>query len=275
MRRTAAALAALTLVACGKGCAPQSRTGPIDLAPLPEPPGLKVAPEALPGAGGELAVVAARPQGPIQGDFRPTITFSKPVVAMGSVEFEKGLPTPIAIEPRLEGEWRWLGSATTEFVPKGLVPYATAFTVTVPKGLRSVDGSALADAYVFSFETPRPVVQGIEPHGGYRWLTPHHALAITFNQPVKDLAGRLHVRVKGADVPVDVKEAKLAEERRENERGRRFSRMGFEERAVPCRSTRTCRSRWRDPSRARRVRSRSSRARAGRFARTGRSASRT
>src|SRR5690349_19276032 len=111
-RTIAAALAALALTACGKACAPSPRPGaPIDLAPLPEPPPLQIAPEALPGAGGELVVVAARPQGPMQGDVRPTITFSKPIVALGSVEYEKGLPTPITIEPRIEGEWRWLGSA--------------------------------------------------------------------------------------------------------------------------------------------------------------------
>src|SRR6266540_2952330 len=121
-RFTAAAIAALTLVACGKGCTPRSRgAGPIDLAPLPDVPPLQIAPEALPGAGGELAVVAARPQGPVAGEVRPTLTFSKPVVALGSVEQEKGLAAPIAIDPPLEGEWRWLGSATTELVPKGLV----------------------------------------------------------------------------------------------------------------------------------------------------------
>ena len=242
-RFTAAAIAALTLVACGKGCTPRSRgAGPIDLAPLPEAPPLQIAPEALPGAGGELAVVAARPQGPMEGDVRPTITFSKPVVAMGSVEYEKGLPTPIVITPRLEGEWRWLGSATTEFVPKGLVPYATAFQVIVPKGLRAVDGSELAAEYVFSFETPRPLVQQVDPSpqhpGGFRWLTARQVITLTFNQPVKDLAAHLKLEVGGKAWAVEVKETKLADERRDAERGRRFARMGFEERGFRNRQTR-------------------------------------
>src|SRR6266545_1766036 len=242
-RTTAAALAALTLVACGKGCTPRSRgASPIDLAPLPEAPPLQIAPEALPGAGGELAVVAARPQGPMEGDVRPTITFSKPVVAMGSVEYEKGLPTPIVITPRLEGEWRWLGSATTEFVPKGLVPYATAFQVIVPKGLRAVDGSELAAEYVFSFETPRPLVQQVDPSpqhpGGFRWLTARQVITLTFNQPVKDLAAHLKLEVGGKAWAVEVKETKLADERRDAERGRRFARMGFEERGFRNRQTR-------------------------------------
>jgi uncharacterized protein YfaS (alpha-2-macroglobulin family) len=242
VRKLAAAVAALTLAACGKGCAPRTGAqGPIDLAPLPEAPALKIAPDALPGAGGELAVVAARPQGPMKGEVRPTITFSKPVVALGSVEQEKGLPTPIVIEPKVEGEWRWLGSATTEFVPKGLVPYATTFKVTVPKGLRAVDGSALAEEYAFTFETPRPRVQGIQPtasRGKFRWLTPTHTLSITFDQPVKDLAGRLKLEVGGKSWAFAVKETRLADERRETEGGRRFARMGFEERGFKNRQTR-------------------------------------
>ena len=178
----------------------------------------------------------------MEGDVRPTITFSKPIVAMGSVEHEKGLATPIVISPRLEGEWRWLGSATTEFVPKGLVPYATEFQVTVPKGLRAVDGAELAAEYVFSFETPRPVLQHVDPPGdptgAFRWLTPRHAIALTFNQPVKDLAAHLALEVGGKGWGFDVKETRLADERRDAERGRRFARMGFEERGVRNRQTR-------------------------------------
>jgi len=240
MSRTAVVvLASLTLVSCGKGCTPRSRgAGAIDLAPLPEAPPLQIAPEALPGAGGELAVVAARPQGPVEGEVRPTLTFSKPVVALGSVEQEKGLAAPIAIEPPLEGEWRWLGSATTELVPKGLVPYSTAFTVKVPKGLRAVDGSTLAEEYTFEFETPRPVVQHVEPRDGWRWLTPRQAIAITFNQPVKDLGSHLRLSAGGREWAFDVKEEKAAEARRAAEGGRRFARMGFEERGVKNRQIR-------------------------------------
>ena len=249
MARISAALAALTLVACGKGCgssSPKAR-GPIDLAPLPETPQMRIAPEALAGAGGALSVVAARPQGPMEGEVRPTLTFSKPVVALGSVEHEKGLPTPIVIEPRLEGEWRWLGSATTEFVPKGLVPYSTAFKVTVPKGLRAVDGSTLAEEYSFAFETPRPHVQHVLPpafepgsRGGalWPWLTPKHTMSITFDQPVKDLDAHLKLEVGGKTWSFSVKETKLADERRENEQGRRYARMGFEERGFKNRQMR-------------------------------------
>src|SRR4051812_7621777 len=59
---------------------------PIDLKPLPDAMTIQVNPEDLPGADGSLAVIAARPQGKAYGNFRPTITFTKPVIALGTVE---------------------------------------------------------------------------------------------------------------------------------------------------------------------------------------------
>ncbi len=248
MRRTvvAAAVAALALAACGKGCGPRSSGGPVDVEPLPEPPAMSVSQEGLPGAGGELAVVAARPRGPVEGEVRPTVTFSKPVVALGSVEYEKGLPTPISVEPRIEGEWRWLGSATAELVPKGQVPFATSFTVTVPKGLRSVDGSALVEPFTFSFETPRPSVQEVEPNPDwyaeghrdpFRWLTPRNVVSITMNQAVKDLAEHLRLEAGGDRWPFDLKAVRLADEKKAEPEHRR-RRMDEESRGFADRRVR-------------------------------------
>jgi len=229
MRARLAALALVALATACQRCGTPPGAG-IEVAPLPEPPRVDVGQEPLAGAGGELAVVAARPQGPAEGNFRPTITFSKPVVALGSVEHEKGLPTPITLDPPIEGEWRWLGSATVEFAPKGLVPFATQFTVTVPKGLRAADGSLLAEAYTFGFLTPRPEVQAVDPQDKWRWVKPDQVFAIVMNQAVEDLAGHLRLAAGGQEAwPLEVKEIRLAEEKRKSEKDRRHERMAFEE----------------------------------------------
>ena len=135
---------------------------PIDLAPLPEAPSIQAAPESLPGSDGALSVVVARPTGLALGNFRPTITFSKPIVPMDMVERERGRAAPATIDPPLPGESRWLGSATVEYVVKGLIPFSSRFMVTVPAGLRALDGTAFKEAYTYSFETPRPEVQQVE-----------------------------------------------------------------------------------------------------------------
>ena len=66
----------------------------------------------------QLSVVAARPQGELQGLARPTITFNKPVVALSTLEQGGAGPAgQFVIEPAAAGQWRWLGSASVEFVP--------------------------------------------------------------------------------------------------------------------------------------------------------------
>ena len=215
---------------CGSHKDAGARPAPIDLAPLPEVPPLEVSPESLPGANGSLAVVQALPTGPTQGVIRPTITFSKPIAALGAIEAEKGRAPPATLEPALPGEWRWLGSASVEFAPKGSWPYATRFTVTVRRGLAALDGSALQDPYVFSFETPGPVVQSWEPAADFLWLTPTQQISVTFNQPVADLEGHLELRVAGAPWPVKVvKETSVVDEERERDSGHRRQRVSFEE----------------------------------------------
>src|SRR5690606_3525169 len=111
------------------------------LAPLPAPPAIEVQQEALPGTADELAVVAARPQGSAQGDIRPTITFSAPVKALGTIEADE--PPPATIRPAVKGEWKWLGSASVEFVPAEPLPMSTAFEVTVEPGLTALNGAKL------------------------------------------------------------------------------------------------------------------------------------
>lgn len=190
------------------------------LAPLPAPPVFEVSSEALPGSGEVLTVVAARPRGEAVGEARPTITFSRPVKSLEMVEAQRASDEaqPLArIEPALDGAWRWLGSASAEFVPRGLVPDSTTFTVTVPGGLTALDGARLAEDFTFSFSTPRLKLQDVRPVKGDRWVTPEATIALLFNQPVRagDLEAAATLTADGVTVPLKVvKELPLEEERR-------------------------------------------------------------
>ncbi len=208
IRRLESVLAAVLLLAAA--CSPRpptSRAGeaaPIDLAPLPEAPPLQITQEAPPGADGSLAVVVSRPRGPATGIVLPSITFSKPVMALATVGAERSHLAPARIDPAVAGEWRWLGSASVEFVPASPLPDGTRFTVTVPAGLRAVDGSVLAESHVFSFETRRPAVVRVEPRDGWSWVTPTTRFWIVFDRPVADLGRHVALRAGGKDVPVRV-----------------------------------------------------------------------
>lgn len=226
----AALLLGLSSCTCGSSDSPPADAGAVQgraLDPLPAAPQLQIDPEALPGADGALAVVAARPQGDTEGAVRPTITFSKPIVAVQGVEEEQQLPAPARIAPEVQGQWRWLGSASVEFVPAAQLPYATTYEVTVPAGLRALDGSTLQADYRFTFSTPRPVVQRIEDPPGFAWLGPEPRFTLILNQPVQDLAQHARLEIAQTRAPlklVQVEEVPLVDELRAQEQ-RRFARM--------------------------------------------------
>ena len=250
-------LAVVVGCTCGdKGKTPTDAMHPLgadgtrQLQPLPTAPSLNVPQESLPGAGQDLSVVAARPQGEQQGEVRPTVTFSRPVQGLQEVEDTraKDAAKPFAkIEPVIEGEWRWLGSASAEFVPKGLVPYSSTFTVTIFKGLTALDGAKLAEDYTFTFTTPRLELQDVSPSRGDRWLKPDSTVTLLFNQPV--VAADLEKALKftagnGAVIALKVeKEVSIEDERRAKleeakKNGRSCESMGDEERGYRNRQTR-------------------------------------
>ncbi|MFN7132239.1 MAG: Ig-like domain-containing protein, partial [Myxococcales bacterium] len=159
----------------------------------PPPPALEVRPENVPGTRTDLAVVASRPTGLAEGDVRPTITFSAPVKALEAIVEDEA--PPARLEPAVKGAWRWLGSASVEFVPEAPLPMSTTFKVTVPAGLVALNGARLNEPYVFEFHTPPPQLQQSAPWNGYRWLQPDQVIGLTFNQPVHDPLAHLALLV--------------------------------------------------------------------------------
>jgi uncharacterized protein YfaS (alpha-2-macroglobulin family) len=235
--------AALAAAGCTRGDRPVAKapagqgSAARALKPIPDAPAFEA--DLLPGSGGALQVVAARPTGRAGGEIRPTLTFSRPVVALGAIEEGAPPAPPATLDPKLEGEWRWLGSASVEFVPKGLVPYSTAFKVKVAAGLTALDGAKLGEPYEFEFQTPEPALQSATPADRFAWAAPDQRFTLLFNQPVKDLASHVRLEVNGAPVSLGpIAEIGVAEERRAAERGRPYPRASFEERNFKNRQTR-------------------------------------
>ncbi|MFL5321640.1 MAG: MG2 domain-containing protein [Myxococcaceae bacterium] len=226
---------------------------PRDLKPLPDAPKLEISQEQLPGADGKLAVVTARPNGQVKGEVRPSVTFSKPVKSLAMVEDQRkeDREHPIGkIEPAIDGEWKWLGSASAEFVPAKQVPYSTEFKVTIFHGLKSIDGATLDEDYTFTFSTPTLEVQDVSPTRNYRWMKPDDTISLLFNQPVKneDLLANTALTVDGQPMKLAiVSRASIAEERRDAEEkareaakkeGRFYARQDFDEKGFKNQQTR-------------------------------------
>lgn len=203
----------------GKLGLPKDKAG-LALSPLPEPPKLDLQTQPLPGADGALAVVASRPQGKARGEVRPTVTFNKPVKSLEQVEAQRAADqaAPVAtLEPAVPGEWRWLGSASLEFVPSVPVPLSTEFKVTVKKGLRALDGAVLAEDHLFTFSTPALELLAHQPAQNFAWLRPDQTPTLLFNQPVDEasLTAGAWFDVNGQKVPLQVMDrVTLADEKK-------------------------------------------------------------
>lgn len=210
-------VALLALTACAEkaeqpdAVKPTAQAPSAKLEPLPEAPKFNVEPEALPGHGDTLSVLVARPTGNVQEDIRPTITFSAPVMALQATS--AATKPPANISPSVEGEWKWLGSSSVEFVPTEPFAYATEYTVTVPAGLAALNGERMIEPYSWTFRTPAPSVVEIDPIKGSRWLAPDQAFTITFNQQVRNLAQ--HARIQVGDKTIAMTQVSEAQVRPE------------------------------------------------------------
>lgn len=212
---TAAETSQVTLPAPPRDIIDPDAPAPGSTAAAPAPP------EVKPVASDEpLRVAVAIPTGEVRGLVRPTITFSKPVRALGDREAS----APAVIEPAMAGRWRWIGSATVELVPEKPAPLSTAFTVRVPAGLRALDGGVLAEEYRWQFETPRIRPLHGQPVNGwnrYRWVRPEETFMVTFDQrPRQDaLAQAARLRGPQGEVAVEVLGMETVVERQARERG--------------------------------------------------------
>ena len=128
---------------------PPPQAGEVVSLPFP-PPQQREPPQVAPPA--RLTVVRHAPEGPVSLAPQLNLTFSQPMVALGSRPEVAG-PTPVRLEPQPPGEWRWVGTQTLLFEPQGRFPMATHYKVTVPAGIRSLTGASM-DPLSWSFDTP-------------------------------------------------------------------------------------------------------------------------
>lgn len=170
------------------------------------------APEVQPARGDEaLAVAVAAPRGQVRGTVRPTITFNKPVRALG--ESAVDADPPARIEPALPGEWRWLGSATLEFVPTTPAPLSTAFSIEVEGGLKALDGTVMPEPFRWQFETPpvRPIAGNpVSSWRAHQWVSPDQTFQVVFDHAPEraSLAETVKLRSPDGEIGVVVGEIK-------------------------------------------------------------------
>ena len=145
-----------------------------------------------------LKITNHQPVGAEQQPPAISVTFNQPMVPVTSVGNLTG-PAPIRIEPEVKGQWKWQGTTTLQLMPKERVRFGTRYKVTVSGALKAERGAALGQDFVYSFDTPLPVVTQVQPSSGSTENELEPLVQLWFNQSVSSEKIAPLVRLFGAD----------------------------------------------------------------------------
>ncbi|MCB9437701.1 MAG: Ig-like domain-containing protein [Anaerolineales bacterium] len=137
---------------------------------------------------GPLEVATVVPADGAEGvaaDSRIVVTFNRPVVPLVSTTQLEDLPTPIRIEPSVEGQGEWLNTGIYMFTPAKALQGGTKFTVTVTAGLTAVDSAVLGEDFSWSFETLPPQILSVSPYDGQTEVLLESGITANFSQPME------------------------------------------------------------------------------------------
>jgi hypothetical protein len=178
---------------------PPPKTGKTVLEPFPGKP--QGAAPAVPA--GPLTVLRHAPDGevPIAADL--SLTFSQPMVPVGSRAELAAAEVPVKLSPQPPGQWTWVGTRTLLFRPTGRFPMATEYRVSVPAGVAAAAGGKLGAAVEFGFATPPPTLVTASPRDTTTSRRPR--IFLSFDQridPAAVLAAIQLIAVVGPPVPL-------------------------------------------------------------------------
>src|SRR5690554_2598401 len=134
-----------------------------------------------------------------------SVSFSKPMVAATLGEQPSNEPL-FEIEPAIEGNFSWVGTRMAVFHPSKPFAPATQYKVTVPQGIKSLDGTPLNREARFQFHTPFLTVTS---SSATEKLGPNSILYIRFNLAVEpdELKNALRLTRDGKDLKVQIKDS--------------------------------------------------------------------
>lgn len=134
-----------------------------------------------------------------------TVMFSRPVVALTTVEQQTNLPQPLSFTPALAGSGAWLNSAIYLFTPSQPLQGGTRYTGRVDPSMRDADGNPLENAFTWQFSSARPQISNITPADGATGVSVVPTIRVQFNQPIDANAAQQAFSLRnagGANVPI-------------------------------------------------------------------------
>lgn len=143
-----------------------------------------------------LEIIRITPEGvDVPASQQLVLQFNRAVVPLGRME-RLAAEIPVAINPALPCEWRWLNSSALSCFldKKEAMQPATVYRVTVEAGKPFADGLALTEPYAHTFTTQRPDVSWVNIR---RWLAPGRPLfQVVLNQAVTKESAEQHLYIE-------------------------------------------------------------------------------
>ena len=129
----------------------------------------------------------------VEGKSAITVIFNRPVVPLVIAEEQASLPSPITIDPPVDGNGEWINTSVYLFRPAKTLKGSTLYHVTVLAGLADAAGlSTLAADYTWQFSTVAPSIEafwlnrdtywGYNPNDGYANVPLEQGFAAKFRQ---------------------------------------------------------------------------------------------
>jgi uncharacterized protein YfaS (alpha-2-macroglobulin family) len=158
-----------------------------------------------------LLVEGILPQGQVQRITQIVASFNKDMVPLGQSRVEPG-KAPLRISPSIKGSYRWLDTRTIGFFPQTPLTGATRIKITVPAGVKALDGSRLAKPHYAAITTPRIKITQIYPKPG-KVLGPKFRISLTFNQPIElaSLIEKTRLLLNGQAINTRIKLASVSQ----------------------------------------------------------------
>jgi len=151
-----------------------------------------------------LNVVSAVPEGEVEQVSETdeiAVTFDAVMVALEEIPDTNYFP--LLLEPDVPGSCHWLGNRTIVFRPDTLLSVATEFKVTVPKGVRAIEGQMLKEDFTFAFSTVRPELEYSSPQHQQEFVRLDQPLFLKFNVPMDPRRARGSIRLVRSDGTAD------------------------------------------------------------------------
>ena len=136
------------------------------------PPAAAIDAPAVPdeAESGPLEVLRYAPEGPVPMAPFLNVTFSQPMVPLGTLAQLSAADVPVLLTPELPGVWKWLGTKTLSFEYESdeidRFPMSTQYTAEVPAGTTSAIGGVLPESVTWTFSTPTvSVISSVPSYG--------------------------------------------------------------------------------------------------------------